>query len=400
MPAFNWKPLLFACLIVSIGQLSLGLVFPLLPWIGQDLTLTSDQTQLLVAIYLLGFGPSQLVYGPLSDVLGRRPVLLAGVMIALFGVALAIFNAESFSGLLLGRFIQGCGAGSVSVLARATIRDSYQKQNLAKAMTWLAIVAAFTPIMAPVIGGMVNHYLGWLSVFVLLIAYIALVWLLLVFSFRETLKTAGVPPSVKQLAGNYLSLFKDRHFLTFAGIGWINFAMVVLAISMMPYIMQVQLGISSDQYAMWAMVPACGLLFGGLLCQRLRPKLGTASMLQLAPLMQLVSAAVYVLAPSDPVWMSVAHFLLAMTNGIAFPCAQSMLLVPYGEKAGTVSALSGACQMVAASVISHCLLQLGISQPWHLGAVLLSAAFLGIVLVNLGVRSKSGRQASLELSQP
>ncbi|MFP3345811.1 hypothetical protein R0J87_25340, partial [Halomonas sp. SIMBA_159] len=76
----------------------------------------------------------------------------------------------------------------------------------------------------------------------------------------------------KQLAGNYLSLFKDRHFLTFAAIGWINFAMVVLAISMMPYIMQVQLGISSDQYAMWAMVPACGLLFGGLLCQRLRPK--------------------------------------------------------------------------------------------------------------------------------
>ncbi|UIP28466.1 multidrug effflux MFS transporter [Photobacterium sp. TLY01] len=400
MPAFNWKPLLFACLIVSIGQLSLGLVFPLLPWIGHDLAISSEQTQLLVAIYLLGFGPSQLIYGPLSDVFGRRPVLLTGVLIAFLGVSVVLFLSDSFSGLLIGRFIQGCGAGSVSVLARATIRDSYQKQNLAKAMTWLAIVAAFTPIMAPVIGGMINHYLGWLSAFIGLVVYIALIWLLLVFSFRETLNTSVQAPSVKKLVGNYLSLFRERHFMTFAGIGWINFAMVILAISQMPYIMQVQIGLSSDQYALWAMVPACGLLFGGLLCQRLRPKLGTARMLQLAPCMQLISAALYLLAPVDAVWMSAAHFMLAVTNGIAFPCAQSMLLIPYSEKAGTVSALSGACQMVAASVISHFLLQVGISQPWHLGGVLLGASLIGILLVHLGISSESGRQASLELSQP
>lgn len=399
MPAFNWKPLLFACLIVSIGQLGLGLVFPLLPWIGHDLALTSDQTQLLVAIYLLGFGPSQLIYGPLSDVLGRRPVLLAGVLIAVFGVSILIFQAESFTGLLIGRFIQGCGAGSVSVLARAMIRDSYQKQNLAKALTWLAIVAAFTPIMAPVIGGMVNHYLGWLSAFFLLLGYIALIWLLLLVSFRETLNAVKQPPSVKRLLGSYFSLFRERHFMTFAGIGWINFAVVIMAISTMPYIMQIQIGMTSEQYAMWAMIPACGFLCGGLLCQRLRPYFGTARMLQLAPLMQILSAAVYIFAPLDPRWMSLAHFLLAVTNGIAFPCAQSMLLIPYREKSGTVSALSGACQMVVASLVSHVLLQLGISQPWHLGTVLLSASFLGIVLANLGLRSESGRQASVELSQ-
>ncbi|KDM90209.1 MFS transporter [Photobacterium galatheae] len=400
MPAFNWKPLLFACLIVSIGQLGLGLVFPLLPWIGNDLALTSDQTQLLIAVYLLGFGPSQLIYGPLSDVLGRRLVLLAGVLLALFGVAVVIFLADSFNGLLAGRFIQGCGAGSVSVLARAMIRDSYQKQNLAKALTWLAIVAAFTPIMAPVIGGMVNHYLGWLSAFFLLFGYITLIWILLLVSFRETLNSARQPPSVKRLVVSYVSLFRERHFITFAGIGWINFAVVILAISMMPYIMQVQIGMTSEQYAIWAMIPACGFLCGGLLCQRLRPYLGTARMLQLAPLMQILSAAVYIFAPLDPLWMSLAHFLLAVTNGIAFPCAQSMLLTPYSDKSGTVSALSGACQMMVASLVSHVLLQLGMSQSWYLGTVLLGASFLGIVLVNLGIRSESGRQASAELSQP
>jgi MFS family permease len=158
MHKFNWKPLLLACLIVSIGQLSLGLVFPSLPWIAKDLGVSSEQAQLLVSGYLLGFGPSQLIYGPMSDVFGRRPVLLSGLLIALLGLALAVTHADSFSWLLAGRFVQGLGAGSVAVLARATIRDSYLSHHLVKAMTWVAIVAAFTPIVAPVIGGLVNHY--------------------------------------------------------------------------------------------------------------------------------------------------------------------------------------------------------------------------------------------------
>ena len=172
MEAFNWKPLLLACLIVSIGQLSLGLVFPSLPWIAQDLATTTDQTQLLVSGYLLMFGSSQLIYGPLSDVFGRRPVLLAGLSIAILGLVVAVCQSDNFSGLLTGRIMQGFGAGSVGVLARATMRDSYQNQSFVKAMTWVSIVAAFTPIIGPVIGGMVNHYLGWQSVFILLLAYI------------------------------------------------------------------------------------------------------------------------------------------------------------------------------------------------------------------------------------
>ena len=150
MAGFNWKPLLLACLIVSIGQLSLGLVFPALPAVAQSLHLSTEQVQLLVSGYLFSFGASQLIYGPLSDVFGRRPVLLSGLLIAACGLAIGVLQAGSFQWLLLGRIIQGMGAGSVAVLARATIRDSYQRQDLVKAMTWVAIVAAFTPIMAPV----------------------------------------------------------------------------------------------------------------------------------------------------------------------------------------------------------------------------------------------------------
>ncbi|MGF1688900.1 multidrug effflux MFS transporter [Photobacterium japonica] len=398
MAAFNWKPLLLACLIVSIGQLSLGLVFPSLPWIAADLHLTTEQVQLLVSGYLLGFGPSQLVYGPLSDVFGRRPVLLVGLLIAAAGLVLAVTKADTFTWLLIGRVVQGIGAGSVAVLARASIRDSYQSHDLVKAMTWVAIVAAFTPIVAPVIGGFVNHYAGWLAVFMLLLGYIVMVWLVLLLLFKETLSTTSRPRSVGQLMKSYITLMQESHFLSFAGIGWINFALVVLSISLMPFIMQVQIGLSSEQYALWAMVPACGLLCGGLICQRLRPRLGTQRMLMLAPLLHFVAGAVLIAAPLEPIWMSAGHFLLAMANGIAFPCAQSLLLVPYSDKAGTVAALSGACQMVFASLLSNVLLKMGISQAWHLGGVMVIGAGIGVLLAYLGTHSESGRRAVATLN--
>jgi len=398
MSQFNWKPLLLACLIVSVGQLSLGLIFPSLPWIAQDLGISSAQAQLLVSGYLLGFGPSQLIYGPMSDVFGRRPVLLSGLLIALLGLILAVTHADSFNWLLAGRFVQGLGAGSVAVLARATIRDSYQSHHLVKAMTWVAIVAAFTPIVAPVIGGIVNHYSGWLAVFILLLGYIMVIWLVLFLTFKETLNATSKPQSVGNLVISYFSLMQERHFLTFAGLGWVNFSLVVVSISLMPFIMQVQIGMPSDEYALWAMIPAFGLLSGGIVCQRLRPILGTPKILQLAPMIHFLAGVVLIFAPVEPIWMSSGHFLLAMANGMVFPCAQSLLLVPYGTKAGTVSALSGACQMVFSSLLSSTLLKLGISQAWHLGGVMLVAAGIGLVLVHFGSRSESGREAVAALN--
>ncbi|KLV01609.1 major facilitator transporter [Photobacterium aquae] len=398
MGAFNWRPLLLACLIVSIGQLSLGLIFPSLPWIAKDLSLSTGQVQWLVSGYLLGFGPSQLVYGPLSDVFGRRPVLLSGLLIAMAGLLLAVIWADSFTLLLAGRMIQGLGAGSVAVLARASIRDSYQSHDLVKAMTWVAIVAAFTPIMAPVVGGMVNHYAGWLAVFCVLLGYIAVVWLLLVVCFRETLPGQARPQSVAVLVRSYAALIRDRHFISFAGIGWINFSLVVLSISLMPFIMQVQIGMSSEEYAWWAMIPAVGLLCGGLFCQRLRPLIGTRTMLFLAPACQIFAGCLLILAPVEPAWMIAGHFFLAMANGMVFPCAQSLLLIPYSQKAGTVAALAGACQMVFASLCSNGLLKLGIQYPWHLGTVMLFGALGGVVLVICGTRSETGQQAVAALN--
>ncbi|WP_299806741.1 MFS transporter [uncultured Shewanella sp.] len=116
----NFRAILLACLIISVGQLSMGLVFPSLPWIAKDFAVSHEQVQILVSIYLLGFGPSQFIYGPISDALGRKKVLLIGLIIAMLGLLMIIFLSHSFTGMVIGRFLQGLGTGCCAVLARAS----------------------------------------------------------------------------------------------------------------------------------------------------------------------------------------------------------------------------------------------------------------------------------------
>ncbi|WP_413284005.1 multidrug effflux MFS transporter [Vibrio sp. MA40-2] len=389
MPSsFDWKPVLLAGLIVSIGQFSMGLVFPALPWIAQDFSISAEDAQLLISIYLLGFGPSQLIYGPMSDALGRKPILIAGLLLAILGLSIAILASFSFDMLVLGRFIQGLGAGCCAVLARASIRDSYDGANLPRALSWVTIVASFTPIIAPVLGGFINHAFGWLAVFIALLSYIGLVITLLFFVFTETLAVKKPLPNLTAMLSTYKMLITSRYFLSFASIGWFNFSLVVISISVMPFIMQIQIGMNSDQYALWALIPACGLLVGGTICNRVRPKIGTKKMLFCAPFVHLTGAIWLIFAPLTPLSMMFGQFLLTLGNGIAFPCAQTQLLVPYKEKAGSVAALSGGGQMTFASLLGMVLMSFGIQQAWHLGVVVVFITIFSSIGIWFGFKSE------------
>ncbi|OOE35488.1 MFS transporter [Salinivibrio kushneri] len=375
---FNWSPVLLACLTVSIGQFSMGLVFPSLPWIARDFNLSMDNVQLLISAYLLGFGPSQFIYGPISDALGRRRVLLAGVLLSLIGLTVMVSFSASFTGLVIGRCIQGMGTGCCAVLSRAFTRDSYSGDQLPQAMSYLIMVASFTPIVAPVIGGFVNHNLGWLAIFILLMVYTSLVWCVLFFLFKESMHARSPLPNVKVILGRYGALLKTPYFLYFASISWLNFTLVITTVSLMPFLMQERIGMTSDQYALWALIPTCGLLLGSTLVSRIRPRLGTKRMLLMAPMMQLTSAVWLWLTPMDPLLLMIGQFFMVFGNGIALPCAQSQVMQPYSNQAGTVAALSGGGQMIISALMSMALLGLGVSEAWHLGIVVGVFALLSV----------------------
>ena len=371
-----WKALGLVCLIISVGQLSMGLVFPSLPWIAKDFDISLDQAQLLVSIYLLGFGPSQFLYGPISDALGRKKVLMTGLLIALSGLVMIITLRDSFSGMVMGRFLQGLGTGCCAVLARASTRDRFSGAELPLAMSYIAMAASLTPLMAPVLGGFINFHFGWTMVFTSLLGYVTLVWLVIALRFKETVTQTSKVPSPKKMAQQYWQLLTSRYFMSFASIGWLNFSLMITTVSVMPFIMQNQIGMTSDEYAMWALIPALGMLTGTTLTNRVRPKIGTQKMLFFTPVLHGCAALWLFFCPVEPLYLMLGQFLMILGNGIALPCAQAMVMQPYQKQAGAAAAMSGGGQMIASSIVSMGLVKLGLSQPWHLSIVIVIFALI------------------------
>ena len=377
----EFKTILLACLIISVGQLSMGLVFPSLPWIAKDFDISLDQAQLLVSVYLLGFGPSQFIYGPVSDALGRKKVLLAGLLIAMLGLLMIIFLSHTFTGMVAGRFLQGLGTGCCAVLARASTRDRFNGPELPVALSYIAMAASITPLVAPVIGGFINAHFGWTMVFISLLGYVLLAWTVIVFRFQETITQTSALPSPKKMLLQYRDLLTSRYYMSFASIGWLNFSLMITTVSVMPFIMQNQIGMTSDQYAMWALIPAFGMICGTSICNRVRPIIGTKKMLLVTPILHVSSAAWLFFCPVEPLYLMLGQLLMILGNAIALPCAQAMVMQPYKKQAGAAAAMSGGGQMVVSSIVSMALVQLGLSQAWHLSLVIV--VFATITLTNV-----------------
>ncbi|ENG7520146.1 multidrug effflux MFS transporter [Vibrio harveyi] len=379
--AFEFKTILLACLIISVGQLSMGLVFPSLPWIAKDFDISLDQAQLLVSVYLLGFGPSQFIYGPVSDALGRKKVLLTGLLIAMLGLLMIIFFSNTFTGMVMGRFLQGLGTGCCAVLARASTRDRFSGPELPVALSYIAMAASITPLGAPVIGGFINAHFGWTMVFISLLGYVSLAWIVILVRFKETITQTSPLPSPKKMLLQYRDLLTSRYFMSFASIGWLNFSLMITTVSVMPFIMQNQIGMTSDQYAMWALIPAFGMICGTSICNRVRPIIGTKKMLLATPILHLSSAVWLFFCPVEPLYLMLGQLLMILGNAIALPCAQAMVMQPYKKQAGAAAAMSGGGQMVVSSLVSMALVQLGLSQAWHLSLVIV--VFATITLTNI-----------------
>ncbi|HHF2905519.1 TPA: multidrug effflux MFS transporter [Vibrio diabolicus] len=377
----NFRTILLACLIISVGQLSMGLVMPSLPWIAKDFSISLDQAQLLVSIYLLGFGPSQFIYGPVSDALGRKKVLLTGLLIAMSGLLMIIFLSDTFTGMVMGRFLQGLGTGCCAVLARASTRDRFSGDELPVAMSYIAMAASITPLIAPVIGGFINFHFGWSMVFISLLGYVSLAWVIIAFKFTETIAKRSVIPSPRNMLFQYRDLVTSRYFMSFASISWLNFSLMITTVSVMPFIMQDQIGMTSDQYAMWALIPALGMLGGTTICNRVRPIIGNKRMLLCSPFLHLSAAIWLFFCPVEPLYLMLGQLLMILGNGIALPCAQAMVMQPYKKQAGAAAAMSGGGQMIVSSLVGLTLVQLGLSQAWHLSIVIV--VFAAITLTNI-----------------
>ncbi|QIW11040.1 multidrug effflux MFS transporter [Francisella sp. LA112445] len=230
MKIIRKKPIGFVMLTIFTIALGCGYFFgavmftPSLPAITNYFNTDSSLARMTVSSFFITMSLSQLIYGPASDKYGRKPFILMGALIFACGSVFCILS-QSIIFLILGRAIQGLGAGALITLARTLVQDSFTKEHFLKAVAWMSIFFAVAPAISPLIGGFLQFHFGWHSSFVFMLIFAISLIVSVIFLLPETNKDKNPSAmNIKHLAKNYMTIAKTRMF-------WVYLIFIITGLS-------------------------------------------------------------------------------------------------------------------------------------------------------------------------
>lgn len=271
-------PILAAILagLAMIGPFTIDTYLPSFPAMGRDLAATPAELQQTLSVYFLTFAIMTLFHGTLSDSFGRRPVILASLVVYI-AASIGCAAATDFKQLLFFRVLQGTSAGAGMVVGRAVIRDSFEGHAAQRLMSLVTMIFGLAPAIAPVVGGWLQSWLGWQAVFVFLAAYGLLLLAVCWAHLPETHPPASRQPfEMRPLARTYFTLGRNRPLLLLCvGVG-LNFAGFFIYIVSAPAFVYELLGLNEKQFA-WLFLPGiigvmCGAFVSGRVAGVLSPQ--------------------------------------------------------------------------------------------------------------------------------
>jgi DHA1 family bicyclomycin/chloramphenicol resistance-like MFS transporter len=369
-------PLWLLALITFSGTVAMHIFVPALPFAATDLDATAASMQLTLSFYIVGLALGQLVYGPISDHFGRRPVLIAGMALYAFA-GLGAMLSPTICALSAARLFQALGGCAGLVLGRAIVRDSASGADAAKKLSLMNLILMVGPGLSPLLGSALALTAGWRSIFVVLcalgIANLILTWRLLPES------SAGRGNGMLTVLRSYGHLLKSRRFLGYAIGGGCATTSFYAFIGAAPFIFVGQLHRPMHEVGYYLTLNIAGAWFGSLTASRLIGKASTGRLMVLGNLLSCMSAMVFLLAAvsgSLSVPLTVLPILvLTYGAGIASPTALAEALSVNPQVAGSASGLYGFAQMGIGAV---CMSLAGIGENPALatGIVLLAAGIL------------------------
>ena len=339
--------------MVAIGSLSIDMALPSLPATAQALGARPATVQLTVTLFLAGFALAQLLHGPLSDRLGRRRVVLGGLVVYVVG-GLACWVAPSARLLVAARVLQAVGAGAGPVVGRAVIRDLYEPGRAARVLGYMGTAQALTPILAPIVGGVVHVAFGWRAVYLALalcgVAFLGLAALLVPETNRLRDPDALRPG---HLATNAADLLGDRTFLGYVLVAALMFGGQFAFISGSSFVLIGVLGVAPDVYGLCFGLVAFGLMTGSFLTARLTARAGIDRLIFAGTCVGAVGGGLMAALAWGGIWTVAAvigpMYVFAVGVGIVLPAAVAGAIGPFPRTAGLASAVLGFLQLTAAS---------------------------------------------------
>jgi DHA1 family bicyclomycin/chloramphenicol resistance-like MFS transporter len=381
----------------AVGPLTTDMYLPSLPDIARLLGASSAQVQLTISAYLIGFAAGQIIYGPVSDRHGRKPVLIGAI--ALYCAAsLACALSTSIEMLIVARAFQALGGSGGIVLTRAIVRDIYSGAHAGRELSVIGSVMALAPVLAPVLGGLIQTAFGWRMTFLALVgagfAGAAVVWALL----PETLNTRATEPvSLPSMLRSYRIVGRNRAYLAYLSITAASYAGLFAWISGSAFVLQDLYGLAPFDFGVAFALGSVGYMAGSAIAARLVIRLGLDGVLGLggcacaAGGLAMVAAVAFGLMSSMSLVLPMAVYLAGL--GMVLPQGIAGAMTPFPERAGAASSLFGFLQQTAAAVCGAAVgWFLGQSAwPLALGVATMGFATLGLWLATRGLRAHAAK---------
>jgi DHA1 family bicyclomycin/chloramphenicol resistance-like MFS transporter len=373
--------------LAALPAITTDMYLPSLPAVADDLGASQAAAQFTMSGMLIGAGVGQLVIGPSSDRFGRRLPLLIGISLHVVTSILCSMTPDIGS-LIALRVCQGFFNAAASVVAIAVIRDRFVGSDAARLLSRLMLVIGVAPLFAPTVGQAVAGAWQWRAVFYAL-ALIGFVLVLIVWRFMpESLprgkRRSGDP---RQVAGGYLVLLRDRHFMALAVIPGLGLAVIMSYVVGSPFVFQNEYGLTQGQFAAVFALNGAAIVGSAQLNAALVRRAAPIRVLRVAVIVQLACAlillALVLTGAGGIVGLVAGLWLVLGTQGLIPANASVLALHDYGHMAGTAAAVIGALQSGVAGLVSPLVGLLG-GNSLAMVCVMLAVALLTLVILAVG----------------
>ena len=369
----NKQRLPLLILMVIFSPLAIDIFLPALPAIAADFAVPMNEVQWSITIFILSMGFGQLISGPLADRYGRRPVAIGGIII--YGLASLISAySDSLAFFLVSRLMQGFGACAIVVSAFASVRDKYNAIESGVMYSYLNSAICCIPALAPLLGNVLTEHFGWRSNFEFMAGYAVFAGLILFFTLQET-RPANTEKHKKLISmAQFMPVLKHPVFMFNAVLVMLAMAIIIAYVSSSPAWLMVRLGLDQQSFVYWFSLNAIINIVACVVAPRVLVKFGARKTIGFGMLL-LIVAGLLMLALLP--WQTPSAFMIPiMVSSLGFSflmgaCA-GQALAPFGEKAGSASALLGFMQMSGSAIIVYFLQRLALNEAEQLTLLMLS----------------------------
>jgi DHA1 family bicyclomycin/chloramphenicol resistance-like MFS transporter len=366
-PHSSFKIVFILGLLAMLMPLSIDMYLPALPVISAQFGVPAGSAQMTLSTYILGFALGQLLYGPMADSLGRKPVILGGTLV-FAGAAVACALAQTIDHLIFMRFLHGLAAAAASVVINALMRDIYPKEEFSRMMSFVMLVTTIAPLVAPMAGGAVLVWFSWHAIFWILALAALLASAMIFFFIDETLPAEHRQKfHIRTTIGNFASLFRHKRVLSYMLASGFSFAGMFSFLSAGPFVYIELNHVSPQHFGYYFALNIVFLFVLTIINSRFVRRVGALNMFRAGLWIQFVMA----------VWLVVSAFLgvgfWALVIGVAafVGCvsmissnAMAVILDEFPHMAGTASSLAGTFRFGIGAIVGALLSMATFTTAW------------------------------------